>query len=681
MAGKKIATRSKSKKKGLPKERHWADDAVRRMLALFIAFLPIIYNPFGFNLYAPIRAWFLYTSVLLVTFFWLGSCLIKGEINWRHSSLEKPLVFFLLALIVTTALSIHPYSSVFGHFLRYEGLLAWISYLWLFLLSFQLFSAKKDIEKTIKYLAVSAAAISSYAIMQHLGWDFAKWQEGLVTDRVFSTLGNPAYLGAYIALLLPFFFNLSLFKDQPTGRRALLIFASLLLSLALVFTLTRGAWLAIAFALALKLVLNRQAALNALKKNVYAIIIVVVAGVLVFSLAPKSYTAGYVARITSLTKVEGSVGGRILIWKQVIPLIAERPVFGSGLDTLYLTFSTKITPEYERRVVRDTATDRAHNEFLQSAATTGLIGLIGYIALLGGFFILSYQAIQKAQGFWRYALEGIFLSAVSYLFMLQTHFSTIDVSPIFWVLLGVGLSITSKVLKKEEAATIKINSANLNRFVLAPLTVLMIFLSWLSFRPVLADQNYKQAKVMEKSSQPDLALDYYRRAISYDVFNDFYWNEMSGAYISAAPTVKNALYLSKGIEAAKRAVALSPRNEYNYLKLGDAYLAGYEYSGKRDKLAKAILAFEKGRKIDPNYAEMRLKLGIAYAYARANRSAIKEWQKVVSLSPKSASAFYNLGKVYEQRGETDRAAYYYQKAAALDPSQKQTAEAIKNLGK
>jgi len=84
--------------------------------------------------------------------------------------------------------------------------------------------------------------------------------------------------------------------------------------------------------------------------------------------------------ITSITQSDstdpdsdaGHAGsGRWKIWVNTVEMIGEKPVLGFGPDNLY--------DEYQ---ARDVSLDRAHNEFLERAVSTGIFSAICYVAAL-----------------------------------------------------------------------------------------------------------------------------------------------------------------------------------------------------------------------------------------------------------------------------------------------------------
>lgn len=78
--------------------------------------------------------------------------------------------------------------------------------------------------------------------------------------------------------------------------------------------------------------------------------------------------------------------------------------------------------------------DKAHNEFLQVAATTGLLGLAAYIWVFVSYFRHSYRS-----GGWELlALSG---GVLAYILQLQTAFTTIATGVTFWAILGVSVAV------------------------------------------------------------------------------------------------------------------------------------------------------------------------------------------------------------------------------------------------
>ena len=115
------------------------------------------------------------------------------------------------------------------------------------------------------------------------------------------------------------------------------------------------------------------------------------------------------------------------IWKLCIKLIGERPLLGSGPDTLL----ARARPYYENGTVTQIY-DFAHNDFLQVTVCLGLVGLAIYLAWIVSVAVrILKRAVDNP-------LLLIFGGAMAgYLGHVFFSFSIGLVTPLFWVLAGI----------------------------------------------------------------------------------------------------------------------------------------------------------------------------------------------------------------------------------------------------
>jgi O-antigen ligase len=73
---------------------------------------------------------------------------------------------------------------------------------------------------------------------------------------------------------------------------------------------------------------------------------------------------------------------RIYIWKNVLELIPQRPLFGGGPDTLLHYMKAEFTRETESGAVISRTIDAAHNEYLNILVNQGAFALLSYLAAL-----------------------------------------------------------------------------------------------------------------------------------------------------------------------------------------------------------------------------------------------------------------------------------------------------------
>ena len=82
-------------------------------------------------------------------------------------------------------------------------------------------------------------------------------------------------------------------------------------------------------------------------------------------------------------------------------------------------------------------------------------------------------------------------------------------------------------------------------------------------------------------------------------------------------------------------------------------------------------------KINQNHVDAHNNLGVIFKNLGENEKAINCYQKAISLNPNLVDAYNNLGIIFEQLGQNKKAINFYQKAIAINPNY---ANAYNNLG-
>ena len=139
---------------------------------------------------------------------------------------------------------------------------------------------------------------------------------------------------------------------------------------------------------------------------------------------------------------------RGFIFARTIPLLPQSLIIGSGSDTFITRFPQHDVISKARYFNNPNITvDKAHNLYLQTAITTGLISALALIALFG-YYIISTLLIlirKTSQDFW--LRLGILAAVVAYSVASLATDSTVSSAPMFWIILGMGFA-----LNKLEAA-------------------------------------------------------------------------------------------------------------------------------------------------------------------------------------------------------------------------------------
>ena len=146
---------------------------------------------------------------------------------------------------------------------------------------------------------------------------------------------------------------------------------------------------------------------------------------------------------------ETFASNRGYIWSRTIPLLKDTFFIGYGPDTYALHFPNddylgKLQSDFRINVL----VDKPHNLYLQTAINTGVLSLVSLLAIFITYIVSSIK-VYFSKNHYCNLLEitgiGIFFAICNYLMMGFLNDSSVSVAPVFWVLLGMGISINMKL--------------------------------------------------------------------------------------------------------------------------------------------------------------------------------------------------------------------------------------------
>jgi putative inorganic carbon (HCO3(-)) transporter len=345
---------------------------------------------------------------------------------------EKILSVYLGLVLISTFLSINIERSIWGIKRREEGIFVIILYIFLFILSRRKYVFSK---KHINYLMASSCIVTLYGIFQYFGLDpiprdsiRMNWQ-----SRAFSTMGNPNFLGAYLTLILP----IASYIYIQSKENYKILFPSIIY-LGLLTTMTRGSWLgsfvAICF-LSYFLIKDKENHKNLLKLFfVFAVITVLMNIQSGGRVIGRFLTIGNEAQnvFTQGEAYERGGASRIFIWKRVLVLIKERPLFGYGIETLDIAFIQRFLGDILSYFGGLRLIDKAHNEFLHIAVSSGIPALMAYLYFIGYIIKKVFSNINENK-----IILPLLSSVIAYLVQSFFNISVVSVVYIFWIFLGI----------------------------------------------------------------------------------------------------------------------------------------------------------------------------------------------------------------------------------------------------
>lgn len=335
------------------------------LLSLLLAFPLIDFTlrkmlPFGAGLWDK-------TVLLFLLFF----AVVKKIMSERPESGLKPaFVAYLILGLVFLVLHMPNFA------ISFEGFRATYQYMIAFFIGYYIFIYQQEWIRALRLVIAVGLLIAIYGLLQpFLGVQMpAGWVDAgeSARFRAFSIVQSPNVLGSYMALLIPLVIGFFFFEKNRRWK-VFWLFSMLILTICLLATLSRGAWLAFAASiLFFSILIDRR-----------MFIVALIAGLLVVTMVPQvSERISYLFSATYLEK--SAEDGRIARWGGALDQVRNEPFFGRGLG------------HYGGAVAqRQLGITYVDNYYAKTMAETGLLGLTLYLWLLLSLLWKAYQLLQR----------------------------------------------------------------------------------------------------------------------------------------------------------------------------------------------------------------------------------------------------------------------------------------------
>ncbi|QQE78635.1 O-antigen ligase [Alicyclobacillus sp. SO9] len=304
-------------------------------------------------------------AILVISAF---SRYIRGKRPPRFSWHVFALLFIIYGLfLVAAGLRTHPIQALEGY--QFD-----VYYL-LFTFPLPFLIGPKDVRPLLHFGVVVAVAIGAHAIYQYITKvpippHWADTHEHVRT-RVFSVIKSPNELGAYMALNIPILAGLAL--SEKLKSRKVFYFAGVVICFAaLLFTFTRGAWMALVLStLILSIIVDRR------------LLLFVIAFAIVAFFVPAIHH-----RILDLTSPiywhKTIKYGRFARWMTGIHKLSKDPLFGAGLGQ----YGGAVAAKYGHSVYSD-------DFYVKILGETGIVGLVLFITMHFALVRSLYQKVRS----------------------------------------------------------------------------------------------------------------------------------------------------------------------------------------------------------------------------------------------------------------------------------------------
>ncbi|MBE6688807.1 MAG: hypothetical protein E7588_05965 [Ruminococcaceae bacterium] len=189
---------------------------------------------------------------------------------------------------------------------------------------------------------------------------------GDIGTRIYSTFQNPNVYGEYLVMAIPL--SLALLFTQKTYKERFMTFVITACALmALVYTQSRGAWLAFLISIAIYLLIKTS-----------KMLVVYLLGIFSIPILPFVLPQSIVSRFMSIGNLgDSSTSYRVSIWRAAVKMIEDFFTGGIGIGT---TAFSKVYPSYSLAGIE--AAPHSHQLFFQIAIEMGFFALIAFFAVI-----------------------------------------------------------------------------------------------------------------------------------------------------------------------------------------------------------------------------------------------------------------------------------------------------------
>lgn len=633
----------------------------------------------------------------------------------RRTALDVPIIAYLAWTVLDASISHYRYAT-------FPQMLRVLSYVILYFVMTHYF-LKREYLKWLFVLAVlSSVPPCVYGIFQHFRIDPISWIPSS-NERILATFGNPTYFAAYLAFTIPVTFAAYLMEERRDLRFTYLIILAMQ-QICILWTYSRGPWVgtmvAIAIAFGIPAFFHPKVMFRRFGTRVGVLFVV-----LVIATVAVSWHSGITQRAASTANIKDPANlQRVLQWKAAARVFRDHPIAGVGPGALKIYMPRNLTPAFFKTGI-ESVSEHAHNEFIEVAADTGIVGIALFIWILvqATLMVIHYSKRDQEDDYWGWLYSSTMLGGIVGLLICNLAGVTMRYScgaVYFWLYLGLLASISSSVpraVESEHYAWLEIRLPEVSRVMFTRILFVCTCIAiWFTVRPFMASMYEKDANEYisdgdavkaEKAIMMTLSLSPDNTSVLYRLASI---QTATGKYREGLDTYKQlqaispdygrihynlgAEYMNMGdpkqsVKEFEMAVAIDGMPD-TWRALSNAYhAAGDEKKsawalgrslesdpaqGWRKRLELAEVLF-KSNKIDkteqllkgivrdnPELVKPRLELASAYERAGKQADALEIYKQVLKLQPNNVKAHANIGCIYFQMGKLMDAKEQFERA-------------------
>jgi|GEM_PF-2855567 len=524
----------------------------------------------------------------------------------------RALTVFVVALAISVVVGGDVSRSFWSTFERMWGVVMHLAILGMVLVWCAVFRGEDRAKKLLQYASVSVGAVSVYAL--------GAWMFTGFPSRIEGSIGNASFLASFV--LLGIFVMLAYASDhhkEYIGWRMTWWGMMGLALVTLLLTGTRGAWIGLflGFATLMVLVLIGGACdawgiprhmlvrMSKIGLSVLALLVV-----LFFPLQPyfKESRISALRRLGDISLDNRATSGRLLNWQVAWSGFKDHSVFGWGPEQYHLLYDKHYNPKLYNI---EPWVDRAHNNYLDVATSSGVVGLLAYLGVIGVGIYGAWKLRAQHWAIGNAIIAGIVAYAVNDIFLFDTLWT--------WVFLLVLVTTPYLMLATEKPRTVSSVTMYVRASVLGVLGCVVLWYGVIT--PAIANAYGKYAYDALARGNDTVAYETYTKAISFHTYGDVDIDRSLAEYVfdfvrkggkRDTPSLIRAN--ERALDAMDRNIAREPANGKWWLWAGQlaSLHTTLTEANKSEYLARSVTYLEGAVVRMPNRVQVLLELGQVY---------------------------------------------------------------------
>ncbi len=325
--------------------------------------------------------------VEILFIFWIAFIVKYPEYRPKKNWISFGLIGFFIAITISCFTGVDFNLSFWGDIERMLGVFHLLHFLAFYFIIITVFRTWQDWRNLFIVSIIAAALVCFYAYSKNIHY---------------STIGNTAYVSGYVifniffALILFFRWRSCINNKAKSWWYGLLCLAAIAAMLPIFrLTHTRGAYVGLGVSalvmLLLFALLNKNKKIKIYSLSILVVVTVLVSLVFVYPNSSIVKSSSILRTATQISSKAVTFQTRLISWKAAIKDFSSHPILGTGHGNYAITFDKYFDPSFYNYTRSETYFDRAHNNIIDIASTTGILGLLTYLSIFAaaGFYLVK----------------------------------------------------------------------------------------------------------------------------------------------------------------------------------------------------------------------------------------------------------------------------------------------------